>query len=364
LPCFNSNDLMSLCFTSFVKGALETAVNHGGSAKDEKELYSLLCQHKPANTTLVFVQPKPMQMTGKSLSGILKGIRQCSFARFPEPPAGASFAEALDFFTCSLSPAGCAEMETRVKLQSVHAKRGTVAGVEWLAAHLEVFKEGTRTTLALGSADEALVTEDGCGCVHPCTTVVPPLREVDKSQRAQRKEAAIAKKLGARTLHQVALAEGIEFFVTNGSTQKAYEPVALDVPEVAVKFEVTMASNATSEPQPWSYSADDKFGFKSGHALRKNKPIMRLPGPLLTFCRTTFDRGNTAGHSKRSAAAVWHDLLAGELKAKWHLRTGFSEARLKAMFSSMSQKKKGAEKVVAVPVAVAGGGGGGHDLEG
>jgi len=180
-------------------------------------------------------------------------------------------------------------------LQSVHAKRGTVAGGQWLAANLAGFKEGTRTTLALGCADEALVTEDGCGCVHPCTTVVPPLREVDK---------------------------------------------------------------------PWSYSADDKFGFKSGHALRKNKPIMRLPGPLLTLCRTTFDRGNTAGHSKRSAAAVWHDLLAGELKAKWHLRTGFSEARLKAMFSSMSQKKKGAEKVVAVPVAVAGGGGGGHDLEG
>ena len=54
-------------------------------------------------------------------------------------------------------------METRVKLQSVHAKRGTVAGGQWLGANLAVFKEGTRTTLALGSADEALVTEDGCG---------------------------------------------------------------------------------------------------------------------------------------------------------------------------------------------------------
>jgi hypothetical protein len=354
-------------FFSFLKGALELAINHGGKATTPKELYSLLCRHKPVNTTMVYVHPRPMRVIDKQqLSSMLPGVRQLSYARFPELCPGASGTEALTFFTASLSPAGSDKMGTLVRAKSVHSKRHNTGMNTWLSANLQTFLDGTTTALALGSADAALVIGPGEGCVHLCTAVVPPLRIEEKSLRAVRRENTMAKKLSARTLHQVAMAEGIQSFATNGSSLEVFVPVALEVPEVAVKFEVTMASNAKSSPTPWSYSANDKFGYRKGHALRCNKPTMLLPPWVTEHCRRVFDLGNTAGHSKRSAASLHQELTSGRMKAVWNLRLGFSEARLKTMFSTMAQKKKKSDaaaksKKKAAASAAAGDEGGGDE---
>jgi hypothetical protein len=114
--------LISICF-SFLKGALERAVNHGGIAETPQQLYDLLCRHKPVNTTMALLRPRPLHFEGDPLP--LSGIRSISYARFPEVrPAAKEDAgtERLNFFTCTLSPGGSAQMQTKEQLQSVHTK--------------------------------------------------------------------------------------------------------------------------------------------------------------------------------------------------------------------------------------------------
>jgi len=344
--------LISICF-SFLKGALERAVNHGGIAETPQQLYDLLCRHKPVNTTMALLRPRPLHFEGDPLP--LSGIRSISYARFPEVrPAAKEDAgtERSIFFTCTLSPGGSAQMQTKEQLQSVHTKSRQKAMGEWLRENLEALLTGTETSLQHNAVSEA-----GTGCTHLCTAVVRPLSEDEKTQKAARHDERIAKQLCQRTMHQVALADCMESFLTKGSSQKAFVPRQMDVPQVTVDFSLAIAANAKSkERKPWAYTAGDNFGYKSRHAVRCNKPAMSIPEEVTEYCRRAFDLGNTKGHARRSAAAV-HDELKrdGPLKRSWNLRAGFPEAKVKTMFSSLAQvRKKSQKKAGAAGVAAAG----------